>query len=173
MSSKRERPSTIPTRPQLIAALRQVDAINKRDVFDLVIADRAARSKRGTVALTEQLRIALTILFHDEKSQCDHNPALILRSYNPRIKKIADRYTPHANDPDYLIHRTVHGHHIKTNVRGDGAQRSDTSARMHQRRMDENRGKRKRRPKIKIVSRGFQKPVDKQKIPSRPFKRKQ
>lgn len=96
-----------------------------------------------------RLSFALGLLFGDEKPHLDHNPALILRTFNPRTGK----YTPDANDPDFLVYRTVHDHHLKTNVAGDGALRSDTAARMHQRRMDENRGLRKRRPKAKIKSR--------------------
>lgn len=39
------------------------------------------------------------------KPQLDHDPALILRKYNPRIKNVAARYTPHAHDPAFLIYR--------------------------------------------------------------------
>lgn len=101
----------------------------------------------------ERLRNLLGLLFGNEPYQLDHNPALILRDFSAKTQ----RYTPDANDPDFLLYRSKHGHHIKTNVKGDGALRSDTAARMHQRRMDENRGKRKRRPKIRIKSRGFTK----------------
>ena len=110
----------------------------------------------------ETLKVYLNRLLEliAEKLECavdelrlDHNPALILRPYNPRIKNVAARYTPNANDSTALIYRSAHGHHIKTNVIGDGAQRSDTAERMHQRRMDENRGKRKRKPKAKIQQR--------------------
>ena len=55
----------------------------------------------------------------------DHNPPLRARPYNPRIKDIAARYTPNANDPAYLIYRTATDHRMKTNVRGDGAQFPD------------------------------------------------
>lgn len=53
--------------------------------------------------------------------QLDHDPALENRPFNKRTQK----YKPDANDPDYLIYREKHAHHIKTNVRGDGAQLSD------------------------------------------------
>jgi hypothetical protein len=97
----------------------------------------------------EELRIKLIVMFGDERSHCDHRPALILRTYH----HASGTYQPFANDPDYLEHVTVHDHHLKTNVRGLGAQRSDTAERMHRRRMDENRGLRKRRPKAKIAQR--------------------
>jgi hypothetical protein len=60
----------------------------------------------------------------------DHEPALRVRKYNPRIKKVAARYTPNANDPEAMLYRP-HGaqfdgsHHIKTNVRGDRGQFPD------------------------------------------------
>lgn len=74
--------------------------------------------------------------------QLDHSPALALRDYNPRIKDVAARYTPNANDPTFLVYRVTHDHHIKTNVRGDGAQRSDTAERVHRRRVEKNRARR-------------------------------
>lgn len=134
---KRPRPH-IPLAVRLQVAQRQLEArgINT-GVIDR-LSDNAAR-----------LRVKLSVLFGDEKPHLDHNPALILRTFNPRTGK----YKPDANDPDFLVYRTVHDHHLKTNVAGDGALRSDTAARMHQRRMDENRGLRKRRPKAKIKSR--------------------
>lgn len=62
--------------------------------------------------------------------RCDHNPPLRARPYNPRIKDVAARYTPNANDERYLFFRPQSAeyewsHHIKTNVRGDGAQYPD------------------------------------------------
>lgn len=152
---KRERPSSIPVGAQLAAAERQ-------------LAERFAGTPLTIVFTsgTRRLKVILDLLFDGAKTHCDHNPALILRAYNPRIKNVAERYTPNANDPAYLVHRTVQDHHLKTNVRGDGAQRSDTAERMHQRRMDENRGKRKRRPKAKIARpKNF-------KWPSRPFQKR-
>lgn len=80
-----------------------------------------------------------------EDLRLDHNPALVLRDFNKRTGK----YKPDANDPDFLIYRTAHDHHIKTNVRGDGALRSDTSERVYRRRVDRNKQKRKVRAKKK------------------------
>lgn len=72
----------------------------------------------------------------------DHNPALGLRKKRRtgrfvghgknRIEVVI--YTPRANDPDSLLYRTDHAHHIKTNVRGDGAQFSDTALMKRERR---------------------------------------
>lgn len=88
-------------------------------------------------------------LFGDAPNDLHHRPALINRMYHSHLGE----YSPAANDPAHLVYLEKHEHHIETNVRGQGALRSDTAARMHQRRMDENRGKRKRRPKAKIVAR--------------------
>lgn len=147
---KRERPPMPPLGAQVAAAESQ-----------MIMAGLAV-DKIGPLYV--RLKRALTALFGDQKTHCDHNPALILRLYNPKIKDVAARYNPHAHNPAFLLHRTTHGHHIKTNVSGDGAQRSDTSERMHRRRMDENRGLRPRKPKKKIPARVIRqiagKPVD-------------
>lgn len=57
----------------------------------------------------------------------DHDPALILRKYNPRIKDVAARYTPHAHDPDALIYRRKGNHDEKTFGRKEGAERTVTT----------------------------------------------
>lgn len=157
---KRERPSQPPLSAQFAAAINQLIAAGEHHLVATLAASDLSQQWKLEGAL-EQLFGTLA------ETQCDHNPALILRDYNPRIKDVAARYTPHAHDPRYLLHRTVHGHHIKTNVRGDGAQRSDTGERMHRRRMDENRGLRKRKPKRNIPSRPFQKRVVKHPWPKR------
>lgn len=57
----------------------------------------------------------------------DHNPALATRMKRSHFngKKWIAFYSPDANDPNYLVYREKHDHHIKTNVRGDGAQHPD------------------------------------------------
>jgi hypothetical protein len=84
--------------------------------------------------------------------QLDHDPALENRKQIWRKGEFID-YDPPANHPAYLIYRERHAHHIKTNVRGDGAQYPD--------RVLANRERRRLRP---------DRPV--RKIPSRPFSRK-
>lgn len=84
----------------------------------------------------------------------DHDPALGAREkvFNRNGKHVG--YVPDANDPEYLIYREKHAHHIKTNVRGDGAQHPDRVLIKKNRRIE--RGPRpKRGPPIR--SRGFQK----------------
>lgn len=55
----------------------------------------------------------------------DHDPALGARQkiFNEAGEHVD--YIPAANDPEFLIYREKHAHHIKTNVRGDGAQHPD------------------------------------------------
>lgn len=162
-SVKRERPPQPSARVKIHVAMAQ---LLKLDV------NAFQHSRREGETLKAMLGRLLVLLA--EKLECtvaelrlDHNPALILRAYNPRIKDVAARYSPHAHSPDDLIYRSTHGHHIKTNVRGDGARRSDTAERMHQRRMDENRGLRKRKPKAVIRSANRWPPKGSQKIPRR------
>lgn len=144
----------IPYSVRLIVAERQC----REFLDDTMVSVRIAMDADRT--MKERLHNLLHLIFGDEPRHLDHQPALVLRDYNPRT----ERYTPDANNPEYLRYRTVTSHKIKTTVSGDGAQRSDISAMMHQRRMDENRGKRKRRPKVKLKSRGFQKGI------KRPFR---
>lgn len=106
-----------------------------------------------------QLQHGLERLFQGRKSELHHRPALENRQFNKRTRK----YDPDANDPDYLVYlennETSNDHYIETHVRGVGAQRSDTGQRNHQKALDRNRGLiKRRRPKAKIRSRGFQKP---------------
>lgn len=93
----------------------------------------------------------LILIFGDKKVELHHRPALENRPFNKRTGK----YKPEANDPDFLVYLEKHDHHIETHVRGICAQRSDTGQRNHQKALDRNRGKIKRRPKVKIRSRGF------------------
>ncbi len=133
-----------PRRPYIPLAVRVKVAERQ-----LVYSGRSSSRFVKYFPLGRRLKSLLQDLFGDEKAHLDHYPALVLRDYDIILK----RYNPDANDPDYLIYRTVHSHHIKTNVHGEGAQRSDTAERMHRRRMAENRGERKRKPKAKIAQR--------------------
>lgn len=132
---------------------------------DLLVIMRNDRLSKATL-----LRILLDRLKQKlgcEELHLDHNPALALRK-----RTIRGGWDPLPNDPEYLIYRSKQDHHIKTNVRGDGAQRSDTSERVHQRRLAENRlrhaGKSKKR-RVKIKSRGFPKQASRMQGPSRPW----
>lgn len=136
--SARYRPK-VPEHIQQLVALKQCEAIG-------VVVD----SYPGTT----RKRAALLVLFGDQAVQLDHDPALILRPYDKRTRK----YLPDANNPEYLRWRATApeaegSHFIKTYVRGAHGARSDIGERNHRRRMDENRGLRKRKPKAKIAAR--------------------
>lgn len=176
--AKRERPAHVPIGIQLAVAERQIG--NQENALAPYIGSVTRwRQEHGReMSASRALNIALRLLFGDATVNLDHTWALIDRPYNPRIKNVAARYTPHANDPDYMEWRpkardAERSHDIKTFVRGDNGQLSDIGLRNKQRRMDRNRGIIKcKRPKAKIKSQGFKKPVTKHKWASRPFKRK-
>jgi hypothetical protein len=104
------------------------------------------------------LAFLLMCIFDDDPPvvNLDHDPALILRKYNPRIKDVAARYTPHAHDPEYLIYREKADHQQKTTGRKPGADRtvttkgSDIGLKAKFNRLE---GRTKRRPKAKIPQR--------------------
>lgn len=124
-----------------------------------------------TSNLTERLAYLLNGLFGDQPRALDHDPALILRKYNPRIKDVASRYTPHAHDPDALIYREKADHLRKTTGRKPGASKtattkgSDVHLAAKFRRLENPRPKRKR---ATIATRGF--PKGSRKIQSRGFR---
>jgi hypothetical protein len=77
----------------------------------------------------------------------DHDPALGARLRTGEGKNMV--YTPAANDPEHLFYLTAHDHHLKTNVRGGGAQYPDRVLIKRER----DRLKKKKRPKHKWGSR--------------------
>lgn len=86
----------------------------------------STRKRMLTKVLALKLdKLASLLGCHDAKGlHLDHDPALENR------EKVFRRgahvgYRPDANDPEFLIYREKHAHHIKTNVRGDGAQYPD------------------------------------------------
>ncbi len=115
---KRQRPGLPPLAIRLQVAIRQLE-----------------KSGRSTIIIEtetkeQQLSGILKFLFGDAIVHLDHEPALRRRKYNPRVKKIAARYTPHAHDADCLLYRPFAAeldgsHYIKTQVRGDNGQFPD------------------------------------------------
>jgi hypothetical protein len=96
---------------------------------DVAVKQATANGMRAdadffALSCREQIRQCLQYLFGSEPVHLDHNPALENRQklYHNGVHVA---YSPPANDPEYLIYRTKHDHHIKTNVRGDGAQYPD------------------------------------------------
>ena len=82
-------------------------------------------------SLTLRLKFLLAFLFGRQAVRVefalDHDPALVLRPYNPRIKDVAARYTPHAHDPGALVYREKADHQQKTTGRRPGAERTVTT----------------------------------------------
>lgn len=86
---------------------------------------------RMLVSLLPQLAVKLAGS-RAAKLHLDHEPALENRQRYADVTGI--HYDPDANDPNHLVYRTVHEHYIKTHVRGDGAQFSDTALAKRERR---------------------------------------
>jgi hypothetical protein len=82
-------------------------------------------------SLARRLQWLLGRIFEDGENVAphalDHDPALILRPYNPRIKDVAARYTPHAHDPAALVYRAKADHQQKTTGRKPGAEHTATT----------------------------------------------
>lgn len=70
----------------------------------------------------KRLTEILKARFGDKSCHLDHDPPLRARAFNPRTGK----YKPDANDPRFLIYRSQEEHRVKTYVRGEHGQYSDT-----------------------------------------------
>jgi hypothetical protein len=94
------------------------------------ILDRCARIGKK-LSLATRLKWLLTRIFEDGENVAphalDHDPALVLRRYNPHAKDVAARYTPHAHHPDFLVYRSKPDHQQKTTGRKPGAARTVTT----------------------------------------------
>ena len=143
----------IPLEVRCRVALRQ---LGEMWVGEAIEAHRPRRGSGGGFNdyLFELLERLARLLDCDVESlRLDHDPALGAREKVFQLGVHVD-YIPAANDPEFLIYREKHAHHIKTNVRGDGAQHPDRVLIKKNRRIE--RGPRpKRGPSIQ--SRGFQK----------------
>lgn len=71
----------------------------------------------------QRLKYLLQHLFPDGQYGLDHDPALILRPFNPKTGK----YTPDANDPKFLFYRTTRDHLQKTIGRKADAEKTVTT----------------------------------------------
>jgi hypothetical protein len=174
---KRERPPMPPLRVRVEVAERQFKKSIQpwaRNDYDAAMGRCVRLYKK--CSLTKRLKWLLSRIFEDGEDiaphALDHDPALILRPYNPRIKDVAARYTPHAHDPSALIYRAKDDHQHKTTGRRPGAARtittkgSDIGIKTKFARLE--RGpKPKRGPKIK--SAGFRRSATKQKWSKRRF----
>jgi len=107
------------------------------------------------VKLKPRLKSLLQYLF-DGKAHLDHDPALILRVYDPVTKT----YIPDANDPDFLIYRGIEDHLEKSVGRKVGALKTVTTK-------GSDIWLKTKFARLATV------PKFKRKIPSRPFPKKQ
>lgn len=79
---------------------------------------------RPSIPIKIKLQVALrqlSLTLGDKILQLDHDPALELREFDPSTGK----YTPDANDPDYLIWRGEGDHDKKTH--GPGGEKRITT----------------------------------------------
>lgn len=154
---KRIRPPMPPLAVRVKVAERQMRAAPGIIPMFRRMMDYAEMVSRGD-SFGKRLKFLLGLLF--VHPHLDHDPALILRPYNPRIKDVAARYTPHAHDPAALIYREKADHQQKTTGRKPGAERtittkgSDIGLKSKFNRLE---GKTKPRRKQPIKSRGFRK----------------
>lgn len=113
----------IPIEVRLTVAIRQLDNAG---------VTLEANPNEGTKSKLDR---HLWVLFGDAKYHLDHDPALENRR---KVRRKAGGeiiyYDPDANDPNYLIYREKHAHHIKTNVRGDHGQFPDNTIAKRERR---------------------------------------
>jgi hypothetical protein len=88
-----------------------------------------------------------------------HDPALVNREQKtvremvaihpgrgPKWRNVV-RYTPDANDPDYLLYMPVDDHDVRTRVRGTRGQHSDLALARKRKRVEKKRGTAKRTSK--------------------------
>lgn len=101
---------------------------------------------------SRRLKNFLLILFQGRECQLDHDPALILREFNP----ITGKYTPDANDPNFLVYREKDDHLHKTTGRKPGAAKTVTTKGSDiwlKTKFDRLEGRTKPRRKVKIPAR--------------------
>lgn len=117
----------VPLPVQLSVAARQFLAMKpKMDEKEFL---RAADTYLGLGRSTQRrLKWLLAFMFPDApKVDLDHRPPLSHRHYNPRIKDVAARFTPNANDPDYMEWIPRDAHQERTTGRKVGAARTVTT----------------------------------------------
>lgn len=132
----------IPLEVRLRVVLRQL-GFARNQIDDIICDAKDPTRPPAHRGCGRRLAFPLTILA--ERLDCrvedlalDHNPALenreklILLPSGRKIRQVVVpkggqvlRYFPDELDPDHLLYREKHAHHIKTNVAGDGAQYSD------------------------------------------------
>ncbi len=92
---------------------------------------KAKRAKLHRPSMPDRVKLAAALLqgivdpsgaiLHKGDGQWDHDPALELRAYNEKTKK----YTPDANDPNFIVYRETAAHAKKTH--GPGGEKRITT----------------------------------------------
>lgn len=127
---KRERPPMPPLAVRVQVAERQFAEIPTNagwEVYRLLASDWSLARRLEWLLWAVECSIFRKNADGPVTWALDHDPALILRPYNPRIKDVAKRYTPHAHDPAALIYREKADHQQKTTGRRPGASRTITT----------------------------------------------
>jgi hypothetical protein len=110
-----------------------------------------------TLPAARRLRLFLHYVFFEKPCHLDHDPPLAARKKVFYSNGEFAGYDPPANDPDFLVYRAREDHRVKTYVRGEHGQYSDTVLIKRDRKREKKAGKvRKYRwPKRKLKSRSF------------------
>lgn len=129
--------------------------VAQRQLNELVLPVPRLTGERDGSYLGRLLNI-LKAAMRAERLQLDHDPALILRTYN----EVANYYYPDANDPDHLIYREHEDHQQKTTGRKIGATKTVTTKGSDiwlKSKFNRLEGRTKKKRKQKIQSRPFTK----------------
>lgn len=174
----------VPLEVRCRVVLRQLGEMWPEAVIEQHRASRGLAWAKGSgpstglrALLDDRLKTLAELLDCDVTDlRLDHNPALGAR------EKVIKRgvhvgYVPDANDPAHLIYREKHAHHIKTNVRGDGAQHPDrVLIKRERRRCRKSANKSKPKRKWRVGKRWKRQPIKGgsrwpagRKMASRPF----
>ena len=114
----------VPLKVRLAVLERQafIDREFKSDIDRRFCWDWYKLSCKGE-SISHKIKWLMLALFMDGKPELDQAPALCLRKFNPKT----GRYTPDANNPNYLVYRAKDEHLQKTTGRKAGAARTVTA----------------------------------------------
>lgn len=170
---------------------------------DTILWGKTAHGGLGAILDDRLGKLAVLLNCEVKELRLDHDPALAIRKklyrtpngghvWSWEILKDAGevvRYEPDANDPAHLRYRPhaaqhAGSHHVKTNIRGDGAQHPDRVLIKRLRRRTKAVSRKRRSTASKLPVRGFRSAVNKskakrksawpkgRKLQGRPFERK-
>lgn len=114
---------------------------------------KKAKLPRPTIPLKAKLEAALHQLadfMHEVQLECDHDPALELREFDPKTGK----YTPDANDPIYLTWRGKGAHDKKTHGPGGEKRITTKGSDNHTRERTEHLSESERKHRERMAAKG-------------------